>query len=68
MTASSDISHRVLYNDNYMGMNDLVNEWIQLVEYTNECFRILSKLFKLQMPSITMNETFNYELNMKSKK
>ena len=67
VTASSDISHRVLYHDNYIGMNDSVNEWIQLVEYTNECFRILSKLFKLQMPSITMNETFNYELNMKSK-
>lgn len=69
VTASRNISYQIFQNHNYMGINEYVNEWIQLVDYINTCFHILSKVFKLRMPSITMNNdaSFFYVLNMKSK-
>lgn len=69
VSASRSISNQILHINNYIGINEYVNEWIQLVDYINKCFQILSKLFKLRMPSITMSNdaSFIYVLNMKSK-
>jgi hypothetical protein len=65
-TVSTDITHKILACNEYFYMKNFVEEWKNLIKYTNDCFENLKNIFSFEMPCIKVCD--NYDFVVKNKR